>query len=385
MYKKLFAKFVTVENIYNAEKQDYLDAGFLSREIYPLLSKSLERAKSIDEYCYKERVGILKWGDSSYPTYLYDIEDPPVLLFYRGMLPSFDDNVAVAMVGTRSASDQGLKTAHRMAFDIASAGGIVISGFARGIDSVCHRGALDAGGFTVAFLGCGIDVTYPPENDALYEKIRSNGCVMTEYFPKTPPAGTNFPVRNRLISAFSRSVTVVEAPVGSGALITAKYAATHGKRLFALPGSLINPSCAGTNMLLRDGVSIALDAYDILGEYEFSFSHRIFLEKIGKQQYYSSEKLGLQKPKDLPQIYETMSAAFSDESARSPSELSGDELFLYELMLKERVVSAEYAAKKGITLDRAVLGLMNLQLKDYIIALPGGLYSVKCDQEKINR
>ncbi len=376
MYKRLFDKFERAEDIYRADKQELLDAGFLSREIYPLLSKSLEKAKRNDEYCYKNRIGLMTWGDPIYPSYLYDIDDPPALLFYRGYLPNLDDSVAVATVGTRSASDAGLKTAHRLSFDIASGGGITVSGLARGIDSACHRGTLDAGGTTLAVLGCGVDVIYPPENGTLYSEIRENGAVISEYFPETPPLGTNFPQRNRLLSAFARSVVIVEAPVGSGALITAKYALAQNKKLFTVPGSPINPSCSGSNILLREGVNAALDAYDVLGEYEFEFSHRIFLERIGKQQYFvSGEQPSAVKDPML-------ASSFSETEVKPPNELAGDEKKIYEAVLQNGFVTPDYVVSLGIPLDRAVLLLTNLQLKDYITALPGGLYSARCVQEK---
>ncbi len=379
MFKRLFEKFDTVEDIYYAEKQDFLNAGFLSREIYPLLSRSLEKAQRVDEYCYKNRIGIAVWGDPNYPSYLCDINDPPVVLFYRGYLPNLDDSVAVTMVGTRSASDMGIKTAHRLSFDIATGGGIVVSGMARGIDAACHRGALDAGGTTIALLGSGIDIVYPPEHGALYDSIRENGAVISEYFPETPPLGTNFPVRNRLLSAFSRSTVIVEAPVGSGALITAKHASSHGKHLFAVPGSPINPSCSGSNMLLRDGVSVALDAYDVLSEYEFQFSHRIFLERIGGKPYYMTgdgveKDTGVNKNADLI-------TAFSETKVKNPDSLYGDEKKVYEILLQKGFLTAESLVNYGIALDKAVLLLTALQLKEYITALPGGIYSLHAIQE----
>ncbi len=383
MFKRLLEKFDTVQDIYDAEVGDYLRAGFSSSEVRTLAHKDLDEAKRLDEICYRQRIGIMVWGDPTYPSYLYDIENPPAVMYYRGYIPNLDDNVAVALVGTRSASDNGIKTAHRMAFDIASAGGIVISGFARGIDSAAHRGAIDAHGITMAFMGCGLDTVYPPENGALYAQIRERGTLLSEFAPGVPPVGTNFPVRNRLISAFARSVAVVEAPVGSGAMITAKYAVKQGKRLFSLPGSLLNPCCGGSNMLIRDGVDIALDAYDILGEYEFAFSHRIFLEKIGKQTYYSSEPQ-TQEQLPMPEVGADgkASAAFELPYAKSPESLVGDERTIYDIALRDRMITAEGMVREGISLDRAVLALMNLQLKNYIIALPGGLYSVMCKQEK---
>ncbi len=378
MFKRLFEKFNTVEDIYHAEKQDFLNVGFLAREIYPLLSRSLEKAQRVDEYCYKNRIGIMVWGDPNYPSYLYDINDPPAVLFYRGYLPNLDDNVAVAIVGTRSASDSGIKTAHRLAFDIAAAGGIIVSGLARGIDTACHRGAVDAGGTTLSILGNGVDIVYPPENGDMYEAVRENGAVISEFFPETPPVGTNFPIRNRLISAFARSVIIAEAPVGSGALITAKYAQKQGKKLFTVPGTPINPACSGSNLLLRDGVGVALDAYDVLTEYEFGFSHRIFLEKIGHKPYFMS---GSQLKTDNDQST-NMATAFAEPSVKSPDGLYGDEKKVYELLLQKGFITAEAVVSYGISLDKAILLLTGLQIKEYITALPGGVYSLRGIQEK---
>ncbi len=375
MYARLFSKFDEIEDIYRAEKADFTERGFKVNEITPLLSKSLDRAERVDEYCHKENIGIMCYFDPNYPSYLYDIPNPPAVLFYKGYIPNLDDNVAVGMVGTRDMSDQGRAIAHRFAFDAAVSGAIVVSGMARGIDSMCHIGALDGGGETLAVLGCGVDVVYPPENGALYNKIREHGAVISECFPKTPPCGDNFPVRNRLITGLSRCLVVVEAPVGSGALISAEHAAFQGKQVYTVPGSPMNPLCAGSNMLLRANATPALEAYDFLCEYELTFPHRIFTQNITKREYYISGS------DETVEIDPNIRSVNVKKTARSPDALEGIERTLYELVLKEGIVDVEKAVIIGIPYDKAARSLMHLELEDYITALPGGLYCAKHGQE----
>jgi DNA processing protein len=176
------------------------------------------------------------------------------------------DDWAIAVVGTRRASVYGRQATERIVSDIARSGVTVISGLARGIDTYAHRAALAAGGRTIAVLGSGLDRVYPEENRALAEHIAQNGAVISEYPLGTPPDGTNFPRRNRIVSGLSRGVLVVEADLKSGAMITATQAGEQGRDVFAVPGSIFNPLSAGPHQLIREGAKIVTDAADILEE-----------------------------------------------------------------------------------------------------------------------
>ncbi len=197
------------------------------------------------------------------PAELRDLEPPCPRLYVRGALPP-PDRPRVAVVGSRSPSPGGVHTAYEIARGLARAGVVVVSGLARGIDSAAHRGALDGGGPTVAFLGNGTDVIYPASSRALAAEIAARGALAGEYPPGAPPLPYRFVARNRLVAAYTRGTLVVEAGAKSGALITAGLAAGLGRELWAVPGDPRRPSTRGSNRLLRDGAGTVLDAADVL-------------------------------------------------------------------------------------------------------------------------
>jgi DNA processing protein len=203
-----------------------------------------------------ERCGarVVTFWDEEYPERLKGISDPPTLLYVRGEnSPLYQ--YAVAVVGTRTPSEQGRRMAVRIARELATTGVTVVSGMAMGIDSLAHEGALAAGGRTIAVLGSGVDVVYPPSNRQLCERIIAQGAVFTEYPPGTGPDRHHFPQRNRIISGLSLGTVIVEAGAKSGALITAKLALEQGRELFAVPGAAGDMKSAGVNQLLRDGAA----------------------------------------------------------------------------------------------------------------------------------
>jgi len=212
-------------------------------------------------------VSIICPDDDSYPILLKEIPDPPMVLYVRGVMEDRDLH-AVAIVGSRKCSNYGREQAERFGALLAGAGVTVISGGARGIDSAAHRGAMQPlNGRTIAVLGCGVDVAYPPENAQLFLDIPRDGrgAVVSEYALGTDPRAENFPRRNRLISGLSRGVLVVEADIRSGALITARQAVDdHGRTVFALPGRVDNPMSAGPHQLIRDGATLVTNLEEIL-------------------------------------------------------------------------------------------------------------------------
>lgn len=207
----------------------------------------------------------IRLGDPGYPRLLAQIPNPPPVLFVRGD-PLVCDRQAVAIVGARAATRDGLALAAELAAGLARAGVVVVSGLARGIDSAAHEGALDAGGLTVAVVGTGVDRVYPPEHAALAARILRDGAVVGELPPGTPPRVAHFPLRNRIISGLSRAVVVVEAAERSGALITAREAADQGRDVMASPGRVAGGRNKGAHGLLRDGAKLVESAVDILQE-----------------------------------------------------------------------------------------------------------------------
>jgi len=204
-------------------------------------------------------------GDQRYPSLLAAIPDPPVVLWVRGRVGCLG-RASVAIVGSRVATPYGLEMAQRLAMDTSTHGLVVVSGLARGVDSAAHRGALAGAGATVAVLGSGIDVIYPPEHRRLADEIVQRGAIVSEFPPGTPPLAYHFPLRNRIISGLSLAVIVVEAAERSGSLITAECALEQGREVMAVPGSVLNQRNGGSHGLLRDGARLVESAEDVLDE-----------------------------------------------------------------------------------------------------------------------
>lgn len=271
----------SIVKLYEATQDDYYEIPFLKpQQIERLCDKKLDKAREINAYCQNEGVGILTPESALYPKRLLRIQCKPIVLYYKGILVDLDTEVCIAEVGTRTMSEYGSYISYTIAYDMAKAGAVVVSGMAKGVDGMAHRGALDAGGYTVAVLGCGIDRAYPSEHQSLMNEIIKHGVVMTEYWPFTPPYGKNFPQRNRIISGLSLGSLVTEAPARSGALITADTALKQGREVFALPGKLGEMGSAGTNELIRSGARIVTNASDILLEYQPFYADKINLNKI---------------------------------------------------------------------------------------------------------
>ena len=208
---------------------------------------------------------VLCLDDPEYPEQLRNIHDPPVLLYLKGSLEVVK-SAGIGVVGARAASTYGLQMARRFSEDIAGRGLTIISGLALGIDSNAHAGALAVKGKTVAVLGCGLDIVYPPRNRQLFEEIADTGALVSEYPPGTPPDGFRFPARNRIISGLSLGVLVVEAAKRSGSLITAQLALEQGREVFAVPGRIDSGKSEGTHRLLQEGAKLVHDVADIMEE-----------------------------------------------------------------------------------------------------------------------
>jgi len=265
--KKLLAAFGTPERIFDARVDDLLEIENIGRNRANSIRrfsswKDVEkRAKLIEQ----KGITAVSFESPSYPEMLREIDDAPLVLYMKGtFIPQ--DRYAIAVVGSRKLTDYGASVADRVAEDLACMGFTIVSGMARGVDSLSHNAALRTGGRTVAVLGSGVDVPYPPENKTLLEKIAGSGCVMSEFPPGTPPDKENFPKRNRIISGLSFGVLIVEATSDSGALITARYATDQGREVFAVPGNITSANSEGTNELIRKGARLIRHANDIVEE-----------------------------------------------------------------------------------------------------------------------
>jgi len=242
--------------------------------------------KDLTERVFASGAGVITFCDPDYPQALKYTADPPVVLYCRGRL--MPDELCVAVVGSRKATWYGLDMSKKLSSELARHGVTVVSGMARGVDSKAHYGALEAGGRTIAVLGCGVDIVYPKENRNLMNEICSKGAVISEFLPGTEPIPFNFPARNRIISGLSQGVVIVEASEKSGSLITADYALEQGRDVFAVPGNINSMNSSGTNRLIREGARIITCAGDILDE--------INIKHEGSLNFYGERKLRDMKP-----------------------------------------------------------------------------------------
>ena len=256
--------FGTAEKAYKATKVDINDMQWLSAtEKKILCDKNLSEAERIYKDCEQKGIDIVEYTSPDYPLLLKKIPDYPLVLYVKGKLGNMMDEFPLAMVGSRSPSVYGKKIAEQFSYEIAAAGMTIVSGMARGIDSLCHQGALKAGMKTVAVLGCGVDVVYPPENAQLMKVIESSGAVVSEYPPGTAPLPAHFPPRNRIICGMSLATMIVECAEKSGTMITANMANEYGRTVYTVPTNIDNKHGTGNIALARDGAKFAYSSKDI--------------------------------------------------------------------------------------------------------------------------
>jgi len=271
---------------------------------------------------------------AAYPARLARLSDPPALLLVRGDLEALGAP-CVSIVGSRAATAYGLATAQSLAHDLARAGAVVVSGLALGIDAAAHRGALEAGGRTIAVLACGPDRTYPARHRDLAERIVRHGAIVSELPVGTQPLPPFFPLRNRLISGLASAVVIVEARERSGSLITARHAADQGVDVFAVPGPVSAPTSVGPNSLLRDGAGVALEAADVLAG------------------------MGLEAAPERP-------AGGAEDAEAEPGARTRSNPLLAELS-RERATGDELSRRLGRKPDQLALDLLELELEGEIV------------------
>lgn len=284
---------------------------------------------------------LVSLADAEYPQSLLQTPDPPTLLYVLGRLELLN-SPALAIVGSRNPTPQGLGNAERFAAALADAGLTIASGLALGIDAGAHRGALARSGSTVAFVGTGIDRVYPANNRELAREISRRGAIVSEFALGTPPLAANFPRRNRLIAGFSRGTLVIEATVDSGSLITARIASEQGREVFAIPGSIHSPQSRGCHRLIKQGAKLVETVADVLEELRWSTT-------TGGS------------PTDPAAPDASLDAA--TDAGRILQSLGFDPFSLDEMV-----------TRSGLTADRAAVVLLELELQGQIASMPGGRY-----------
>ena len=404
--EKLLVYFdMNPELIFKADEKEVLQIS--ENLLKNSFSHDLKEAKSIKSYCMSDNIGLLHPDHKFYPERLRKIKDKPLVLYYRGILPDFDNRLCITTVGTRRMTDYGKNSAYTISYDLAKCGAVVISGMALGVDGMCHRAAIDAGGQTVAVLGCGINRVYPLEHDSLMNDIIRCGAVITEFKPSTPPAGYNFPLRNRIMSGLSQGTFVIEADKKSGAMITARTAIYQGRDIFALPGKVGEMNSSGTNCLIQQGAKMVTTALDILDVYAGLYPKTIKVEKSSyrspEQSLYVSGIYDGNNPKvnarfkknpvkksdwsetengitvsDKKNKYAVYppdeSTATTEAPSINPVALSDQEQQIYALLNDGLPATADSLARKGYPVSHVLTILTMLEIKGVIKVLPGGQY-----------
>jgi DNA processing protein len=343
--------------IYDMSEQELKETRLLTdKNIHEILdNQKRERVIQIYNLMIKHNIKMINIFDEKYPHNLKQIYDPPIALYYIGKLDINDFSIAI--VGSRRTTNYGAYSSRRLSYDLAMRGVQVVSGLARGIDKIAHEGCLDAGGKTIAVLGCGLDNMYPPENKGLFDNIiKSEGLVVSEYPPGMPPLQHNFPARNRIISGISSGVLVVEAARRSGSLITASYALEQGREVFAVPGNIDSAYSNGTNQLIKDGAKMVVNAKDILEEFQYSelISNNVFENDLKKV---SSMKKG-----------NTNFSLFKG--------LSTEEIRIVKIITNGIHHIDEIIEKSNISAKEVNNILFMLEMKGVITQLPGKMFEI---------
>ena len=365
----LLRHFGTPEDIYYADEGEILLTEGITRQQAVLLADhDLTAANRILADCQRLNISLLTLQDAAYPSRLKNIYDPPCLLYYKGRMPAFDEEAAIAVVGTRDCTPYGVACAEKLSFGLASGGALIVTGLAAGVDSAAARGALRAGGTVAGVVGNGLDVPYPYENRYLYEDVAAAGVLISEYPPGTRPAASHFPVRNRILSGLALATLVVEAPERSGALITANTALEQGRDVFAVPGPIDAENSVGCNRLIRDGAGLVSEAWDILREYEARFPDKL-RQKESREE---PEVLGYQarqkeEPRVVPPALDPTDPALG---------LTDDQIRLLRLLPEEDPIQVDDLIElSGIPTRRVLSALTMLEIENYVTQHSGKHYT----------
>ncbi len=358
----LLEQFDSVEEIY--KETDYKNVTNVKPStLRRLKDKNLKEAENILSATHNMGAEVIVYDDIRYPDMLRTLPNPPYVLYMKGEIMNWDRILGIGIVGTRTSTEYGIKATKMIAGDLAACGVTIISGMARGIDSVAAEAALLAGNKTIAVLGCGLDVVYPSENKKLMDKIAENGTIISEYPPKTGPDRHNFPWRNRIISGLSRGILVAEAPKKSGALITSDYALEQGRDIFAVPGSIFKKESEGANRLLASGAKAVISAKDILDEYVFDI-----------------ERLQLEKPsmldkvlKGTKKINNEIKISLDDKRF---SGLSDEDKQIISLLIEDNMHIDDIARRTGIDAGSLSIKLSMLEFSGHIQKIPGNNYKL---------
>lgn len=391
---ELVQHFSDPEDIYHADSKAFEEIEGLTREgAEALLDRDLSRARWVLDQCIQNNIHLLTIRDSGYPRRLKNIYDPPILLYYKGTVPDFDNQPAIGIVGTRKCSPYGAQTARRMGYEVAACGGLVVSGLADGIDAAAMGGVLLAHKSVVGILGCGADIVYPRCNSGLFADTQRYGCILSEFAPGTAPMKQNFPRRNRIISGICDGVLVVEAPEKSGSLITARQAGEQGRDVFVVPGNVDATGFVGSNRLLRSGAIAVSTGWDVMSEYEYSYPGKVkkaeMAEKLppipaelpqtGVENANSKVAQKPKLPKENRELHKKFNKINIDNGAMEPyidlndilTGLTPDEQTVVRAITKREQLVDEVMGSVDMSAGKVLAILTMLELKGKIIRHPG--------------
>lgn len=360
---EILSAFSDPKEIYDSGEAERMVAGvFTRRQLEKLSETKLSDADNAIALCERRGWNIVTPRDLNYPAGLRKLPDKPLVLFVDGDISCLRGRVMVGVVGTRKPCYESIAITRKISSDLASAGAVVVSGGALGIDSASHEGALNAGGKTVCVLGCGLGTDYLMENEALRRSISQNGAVVTEYPPFKKASRYTFPERNRIISGMSHGVLVVEAGAKSGSLITARRANEQGRDVFAIPGSVLTSAYTGVNNLIKDGAKAVTSAGDILESYAVMYPDRLNMAALDEKPL--TKAISAQPEKKKP-------------VKRLSSGFGGDADTVYNVFGEDPLHPDDICAASGLPMPKVIAALMQLEIGGCIEQTDGKNYILK--------
>lgn len=372
--------FVTPERAYYADREEYDQLPLAPKARSGLYSKELDSADRILGDCQRLSLRIMTLRDGDYPERLRQISAPPAVLYVQGKLFDFDEEAAIAVVGSRRPSQYGEMAAAKLGMELAAGGALVLSGIAEGLDTCALKGALKAGGPVVSVLGGGIDVPYPAVNRYLYEDVAAAGALISEYPPGTEPKGFHFPRRNRILSGLALGVLAVECKLHSGTMSTVRHAMDQDRDIFAIPGAIDAPMSEGTNWLIQQGAKLVTRGEDILEEYRSRFPGR-----LGRREPLSPQAVQ-QRLEDVErETVASVKQEMPDEEqkprlervprAEQADRFTDDQLAILRALGEESCSADELVERTGIPARRILSALTMLQVERVVEESAGRRFS----------
>ena len=365
----LLRHFGGPEELFYADPEELLLVEGVTRyETAVLANHDLRPADQILAACQEENIRIMTLQDGDYPGRLQNIYDPPIVLYVKGRLPLLDEELAVAVVGTRAYSPYGQLAAEKLGYGLAKGGAVVISGLAKGIDALAAWSARRAGGTVVGVVGNGLDVFYPRSSRFLYEDLAATGAIVSEYPPGTEPAGRHFPQRNRILSGLAAATLVIEAPEKSGALITANLALEQGRDLYAVPGPIDAPNSVGCNQLIREGAGLVAKPWDLLMDYTERYPGKLKSE----DSWIRTEVLD-----EPPETMEIPSPALPEfDLKHNDLHLTDDQITILRAIPQEPIQVDDLIELTGIPTRRVLSAMTILELENLVCQSSGKHYAL---------